>query len=331
MGWDSGYYGWTHRLGSPFHPTSRVRGRIASSHMTLNRSFGTVPAFVAGILLTLTAVSVAAQTAKRGTLFIVGGGTQPPELVEEFVKLAGGSRARIVVFAQASADGERSGEAKAADLRKLGATARSIWIGREQADLDSIVHLLDSATGIWFGGGDQNRLTKALRTSRVEQAIQRRFASGAVVGGTSAGAAVLSTPMITGTELIPGKDTTEAWTRVKRGTVQTDSGFSYITDAIIDQHFLRRKRQNRLLSLVLADAPHLGAGIDESTALIVEPNGRWRVMGASAVLIVDARTAARTSSSSPVLGATGVRMHLLPNGATFDPKTGTATLSPTSR
>lgn len=300
--------------------------------MPQNRSFGTVPARVAGILFALTASVVSAQPSARGTLFIVGGGTQPPELVEEFVKLAGGSgKARIVVFAQASADGERSGEAKAADLRKLGASAHSLWITREQADLDSIVHLLDSATGIWFGGGDQNRLTKALRTSRVEQAIRRRFAAGAVVGGTSAGAAVLSTPMITGEELIPGRDTSEAWTRVKRGTVEVDSGFSYITDAIIDQHFLRRKRQNRLLSLVLADAPHLGAGIDESTALIVEPSGRWRVMGASSVLIVDARNASRTAATSPVLGATGVRMHLLPHGATFDPKSGTATLAPKSR
>jgi cyanophycinase len=263
----------------------------------------------------------------RGTLFIVGGGTQPAALVEEFVRLAGGpGKARIVVFAMASASGEQSGEAKAADLRKLGADARNVWITREQADLDSVVHLLDSATGIWFGGGDQNRLARALLGSRVERAMHARYAAGAVVGGTSAGAAVLSTPMITGTELQPGRDTSESWTRIKRETVQVDSGFSFLTDVIVDQHFLRRKRQNRLLSLVLATAPHLGAGIDEGTAMIVEPNGMWRVMGASAVLIVDAREAQRTRGDAPVLGATAVRMHLLPNGATFDPKTGKATL-----
>lgn len=279
------------------------------------------------LIVSGTAQRARAQGTLRGSLVVVGGGTQPPALVDEFVRLAGGAgKARIVVFAMASASGEKSGEEKAESLRKLGAEARNIWISREQADLDSVAHLLDSATGVWFGGGDQNRLTKALLGSKVEKAIHARFLKGAVVGGTSAGAAVISSPMITGTELLPGRDTTEAWTRIKRGTVQVDSGFAFITDAIIDQHFLRRKRQNRLLSLVLADAPHLGAGIDEGTAIIVEPSGLWRIMGASSVLIVDARDATRTSAAASVLGATGVRMHVLPGGATFDPKTGKATL-----
>ena len=268
-----------------------------------------------------------AQAPTRGALVIVGGGSQPPALVEEFVRLAGGAgTARIVVFAMASASGETGGEEKAQSLRALRAAARNVWITREQADQDSVVHLLDSATGIWFGGGDQARLTKALLGSRVERAIHARYAQGAVVGGTSAGAAVMSTPMITGNELLQERDSSEAWRRVKRGTVEVDSGFSFLTDVVIDQHFLRRKRQNRLLSLVLASAPHLGAGIDEGTAIIVEPSGMWRIMGASAVLVVDARDAVRSAGGAPVLGATGVRMHLLPDGATFDPRTGKATL-----
>ncbi|MFN8716662.1 MAG: cyanophycinase [Gemmatimonas sp.] len=265
--------------------------------------------------------------APRGTLFIVGGGTQPPALVEEFVQRAGGrGRAKIVVFAQASASGERSGEAKARDLQALGAEARALWIDRRQADLDSVVRLLDGVTGIWFGGGDQNRLTAVLRGTKVEQAIRARYLHGAVVGGTSAGAAVISTPMITGEELGARRDTTEAWTRVARGSVQVDSGFALLTTAVVDQHFLRRKRHNRLLSLVLADAPYLGVGIDEGTALIVEPDGLWRIAGASAALVVDARDAQRTDASAPVLGAAGVRLHLLPAGATFDPRTGRVTL-----
>jgi cyanophycinase len=265
--------------------------------------------------------------AARGTLFIVGGGTQPPALVREFVERAGGpGRAKIVVFAQASAGGERSGEAKARDLQALGAEARALWIDRRQADLDSVVRLLDGVTGVWFGGGDQNRLTAVLRGTKVEQAIRARYLEGAVVGGTSAGAAVISSPMITGEELGVRRDTAEAWTRVARGSVQVDSGFALLTNAVVDQHFLRRKRHNRLLSLVLADAPHLGVGVDEATALIIEPDGLWRIAGASAVLVVDARDAQRTDTAAPVLGAAGVRLHLLPAGATFDPRTGRATL-----
>jgi len=259
-----------------------------------------------------------AQTG-RGPLFVVGGGTQPAALVEEFVRLAGGSgKARIVVMAMASAEGQRSGEAKAADLRKLGAAATSLWFNREQADGDSVARLLDSATGIWFGGGDQNRLTAVIRGTRVERAIRARWEKGAVVGGTSAGAAALSTPMITGTELGARRDSSETWTRIERGSVEIDSGFSFITNAVIDQHLVRRKRSNRLLSLVLASPPHLGAGIDEGTAIVVEPNGRWRIMGASVVIIYDARRAERGTTGA--LGARDIRMHILSNGMTFDPR-----------
>jgi cyanophycinase len=260
--------------------------------------------------------SLAAQS-RRGPLFVVGGGTQPAALVEEFVRLAGGPKARIVVMAQASESGERSGEAKAADLRKLGASARNLWFDRSLADNDSLVRLLDSVTGIWFGGGDQNRLIAAVRGTKMERAIRARWERGAVVGGTSAGAAVLSTPMITGSELGARRDTTVDWTRIERGSVAVDSGFAFITNAVIDQHFVRRKRANRLLSLVLATPPHLGAGIDEGTAIIVEPSGRWRIMGASVVMIYDARSAQR-STTGP-LAARGIIMHVLSDGMTFDP------------
>jgi len=272
----------------------------------------------------------APASSPRGTLQIVGGGPQPPELVQHFVNLAGGAgHARILVFAQASEDGATSGEEKAADFRKLGADARNVWISREEANADYIVHLLDSATGVWFGGGDQVRLARVLRGTRVDSAIHARFERGAVVGGTSAGAAVLSAVMITGDERRPGgvrPDTTNPFITIERGDVVTDTGFAFITTAIVDQHFLRRRRHNRLMALVIEHEPHLGVGIDESTALIVHPDGRWTVEGASAAVVYDARSAAVTPGVAAVLGATGVRMHVLPAGSRFDPQTGIATL-----
>ncbi|MDB4874410.1 MAG: hypothetical protein JWM41_856 [Gemmatimonadetes bacterium] len=261
---------------------------------------------------------------------IVGGGPQSPALVQQFVDLAGGSgRARIVVFAEASADGEKSGEEKAADLRKLGAEARSIWITREQANTDSIARLLDGVTGVWFGGGDQVRLNQVLRGTKTETAIHARYAAGAVIGGTSAGAAVMSEVMLTGDERHPGgdrRDTTAQYMTIARDNIVTDTGFAFIRNAIVDQHFLRRKRQNRLMSLVIERAPHLGAGIDESTALIVQPNGMWKVAGASAIVIYDARQSKTTAAGAHVLGASGLRVHVLPAGSTFNPSTGVATL-----
>jgi cyanophycinase len=264
----------------------------------------------------------------RGTLFIVGGGPQPPALVREFVDLAGGSRARIIVFAMASEEGEKSGEEKAADLRKLGAQAVNVWVTFEQANTDSIARLLDGATGVWFGGGDQVRLARVLRGTRTEQAIRARYEAGAVIGGTSAGAAVMSAVMLTGDERRPGgarRDTTSAYMTIDRDNVIVTDGFGLLTNAIVDQHFLRRRRHNRLVSLVLEREPHLGVGIDESTALVVEPSGRWRVSGASVAVVYDARRATTTAPGT-TLGATGVSMHVLPAGARFDPQTGVATL-----
>jgi cyanophycinase len=266
----------------------------------------------------------------RGTLYLVGGGPQPAALVEEFVRLAGGpGRARIIVFAMASVNGVRSGEAKAEDLRALGAEARNVWITREQAGSDSVARLLEGATGIWFGGGDQNRLAEVLRGTATERAIHARYAAGAVIGGTSAGAAVMSAVMITGDERRRGgtrPDSTLSFATIVRDNVVTAPGLALLDDAVIDQHFVRRRRHNRLISVVLERPPHLGAGIDESTALVIGPDGRWRVSGASVVVIYDARSGRRTAGDAPVLGATDLRMHVLPAGATFDPAGGRAEL-----
>jgi cyanophycinase len=274
----------------------------------------------------------AGASAGRGTLFIVGGGPQPPALVREFVDLAGGAgRARIIVFAMASAGGLEGGEAKAADLRALGAVATNVFVTRAQANTDSIARLLDGATGVWFGGGDQNRLTAALRGTRTEQAIRRRYEAGAVIGGTSAGAAVMSAQMLTGDERRPGgarpvrDSSADGFLTIDRNNIVVDSGFALVTNVIIDQHFLRRKRHNRLVSLVLEHPVRLGVGIDESTALVVEPDGRWRVAGASVAVVYDARESAVTPSGT-TLGAAGMRMHVLPAGGRFDPRTGRATL-----
>lgn len=276
------------------------------------------------------AAPAAAGTAGRGTLFVVGGGPQPPALVREFVTLAGGAgRARIVVFAMASESGATSGEEKAADLRALGAHAINVWVTHDQADTDSVAALLDSATGVWFGGGVQSRLMAALGGTKTEAAIRRRFERGAVIGGTSAGAAVMSASMITGEERRPGGDRPardgDGFLTIDRDNMVLDAGFGLLADAVVDQHFLRRKRHNRLVSVVLERAPHLGVGIDESTALIVEPDGRWRVSGASAVVVYDARRATVTATRTP-LGAAGVAMHVLPAGSRFDPRDGRATL-----
>ena len=276
-----------------------------------------------------------ARTATRspaGHLLIVGGGPLPPAVLARFVELAGGpGKARIVLFPMASSDPD-AGVELAADFRKMGAQAERIVLDHAQADTPEAAARLDGVTGIWFGGGDQVLLTKALQGTRTEAAIHARYVAGAVVGGTSAGAAVMTTPMLTGDEKHPGgerppaKGSNDAYMTIARENVVTAPGFSLLPGAIVDQHFVRRRRNNRLFSLILEHPELVGVGIDESTALEVEPDGSWRVLGASVAVVYDARKAAITPASSHTLGASGVRIDVLPAGSRYEPKTGKATL-----
>lgn len=263
-------------------------------------------------------------------MLIVGGGTQPRILVERFVQLAGGpGRARIAVFPMASGAAETGGREKAEQLRGFGADAFSLNVTRAQAMDPATTRQLDGVTGVWFNGGDQSRLTAVLQGTPLLEAIRARYQAGAVVAGTSAGAAVMSDSMLTGSQRRPGVDTIgyygDEYPRVARTTVEIVPGFALLPNALVDQHFIRRERHNRLVAAVLERPAMIGVGIDEGTALEVR-DGTWRVVGASAVMIYDARTARVTSHSAPLLGAADIRFHLIPHGGAFDPHTGRATL-----
>ena len=268
----------------------------------------------------------------RGSLLIVGGGPIPDALIERFVVLAGGrGRARILALPMASESAD-AGTEIVGDFRRLGAEADRLVLTRSEADTEAAARRIAGSTGIWFGGGDQARLMAVLEGTRTEAALRALYArGGGVLGGTSAGAAVMSTPMITGDERRPGgdrppaKDSSDAFITIARDDVVTAAGIDVVPGAIIDQHFVRRRRHNRLLSLVLEHPDLVGIGIDESTALEVPPEGPWRVLGASVAVVYDARGAKITSPGS-TLGVSGMKLSVLPAGSTYDPATGAVTL-----
>jgi cyanophycinase len=268
----------------------------------------------------------------QGYLVIVGGGPIPDEINRRFLDLAGGAgKARIVVLPMASESGAESGAEKAASFRKLGAVnAVSLNLARNDTGADSVARLLGQATGIWFPGGDQNRLTATILGTAVLDSIRSRYRHGAVVGGTSAGAAVMSDPMISGDDRGPGgarppSDSSDGWMTIDRDDVVVVPGFGLLPNVTVDQHFLRRRRHNRLISVVLEHPTVVGIGIDESTALVVSPKGPWQVIGASQATIYDARRATVTPPGKP-FGASEIRMHVVPAGGTFDLATGASTI-----
>ncbi|MBI3878669.1 MAG: cyanophycinase [Verrucomicrobia bacterium] len=131
-----------------------------------------------------------------------------------------------------------------------------------------------AAEVIWFPGGEQSRQMAELNRLGLVAAIRERHATGAVIGGTSAGAAVMAKVMITGSPKNAGEVPPLA------------EGLGLWPEAIVDQHFVVRKREPRLQAAVKANPKLLGVGIDESTYVVVNGNG-FEVSGKSVVIVFD--------------------------------------------
>ncbi len=254
-----------------------------------------------------------------GSLVIIGGGSRPLYVMEKIVELAGGADCRMMVIPMASADPVDTGEYQSGQLRDVGCPEIDVLIfDRESADSDEVVARLDGITGIFFSGGVQGRLLDHMAGSRLLERVREIYMNGGVLSGTSAGAAVMSQVMITGDENHPlSEDYT--FEIISAGNVVTVEGFGFVTNAIIDQHFVVRKRHNRLISLVLENPSLVGVGIDEATAIVMPtPDELW-VLGESIAVIYDASEATHIETNDELdLSARGIRMHLLGSGQGYD-------------
>ena len=233
--------------------------------------------------------SAAAFAAPKGHLVIIGGGPRPANVMETFIRFAGGRDARYLVISNA---GKGYGTEFLKSLQELGIRdAQMIIPTREQCeDPAYVAEKLDGVTGIFFSGGQQNRITEAIRGTKMHEALTKLYEEGAVIGGTSAGAAMMTDPMLSAKhepeEPAPDAEKYNGIRVIKSGYMHTSKGMGFLKGAIIDQHFLKRLRQNRLFCVAL-DFPELTAiGIDESTALIVSKGNEIEVMGDSSVMVI---------------------------------------------
>lgn len=236
-----------------------------------------------------------------GALIVIGGGRTPKEAVARAVELAGGQEAVVAILPHASQRVER-GVGSAEMFREAG-VAEALVLD----DLTAPTSRTDlrRASLVWMPGGSQRRLMEAVEAADLTELLRERHRSGVVFGGTSAGAAVQSKLMITGKA--------ELETVVARGT-ELVSGLGLWPEVIVDQHALKRRRLQRLLSAVLDHPEKVGVAIDEGTAVVVEDE-RLEVLGASNVVVLDARRArvAETKEGAPH-AAQGVTLHLLRAG-----------------
>jgi cyanophycinase len=261
------------------------------------------------------------HSAPKGRLFIIGGGSRPESMMKKFVALAEGFKSgKIVVFPMASATPDESGTSQAAEFKKVGAKdAVSFNLTREQALKEENAAILNDAGGVYFTGGDQARVTKVLLGTPIQKKLLEIYENGAVIGGTSAGAAIMSEVMITGDEKRKPEEGHEFET-LEAGNIITTPGLGLIKTAIVDQHFATRKRHNRLICLVAEHPKLLGIGIDESTAIIINPDETFDVIGDKDVIVYDPRQASVTVTPGKIIGITGMVMHVLLPGTKYDLK-----------
>jgi len=270
-------------------------------------------------VLTLILAAPPAAAGPKGHLFIVGGGDRDEPLMRRYVELAKGyGTGKFVIFTMASSVPLEVGPELVAEFRKYGVADVAYYqLTREEAMRPESVRILDGVSAIWFSGGDQAKQTAALLDTPIHARMLELYAEGCLIGGTSAGAAVMSEFMITGDEKrTDNKEGT--WEVILADNILHTRGFGFVKNAVIDQHFVTRKRHNRLISVVLENPALVGVGIEESTAVLVRPGGEYEVLGDGQVIVYDARRAKTTKSPDGHLGGYGLTFQVLLPGDTFD-------------
>ncbi len=256
----------------------------------------------------------------QGQLIIIGGAEDKKndcKVLREFIRQSGGRQAHIVVMTVAT---DLPGEV-GADYRdvfeRLGVEDVRIidTPNREAADRPETLAAMEWATGVYFTGGDQARITSCLQDTACDRCLHQRYAEGLVIGGTSAGAAMMPEMMI-----VKG----DAETNPRVEVVHMDRGMGFLPGVVLDQHFAQRGRLGRLLSALAQQPVVLGLGIDENTAILVKGDV-MEVIGEGAVTLVDVADITHSNLHQllpdEALALCGAKLHILPHGYRFNLKT----------
>ncbi|MGE4271896.1 MAG: cyanophycinase [Desulfitobacterium sp.] len=263
----------------------------------------------------------------EGKLLIIGGAEDKKgecKILKRFIQEAGGKESHLVVLTAATELPEQVGAEYKDILLGLGAAKVEVLDIPERlaANGESISQELQKATGVFFTGGDQLRITGVLGGTRLGKTLHRLYERGVIIAGTSAGASVMSDTMIVGGE---------AGT-AKKDTLTMAPGLGLLHSVVVDQHFAQRGRIGRLLTAIAQNPYVLGIGIDEDTSILVYADGHFTVVGSQTVTVVDASPsiASNVSEVSPgqALVLTPVLMHVLADGYSFDLKRRVSSMTP---
>lgn len=267
-----------------------------------------------GTSLLACAGALHAQVPRQARLVVVGGAEdrlQDKLVLGHFLRYAGGPHARIRLITAASAQPEFTAQTYAQAFAELGSQDFAVLplSDRDSAMNPALQQEIALADGIFMTGGDQARLMAAIWETPVMAALHQAYHLRACcIGGTSAGAAVMSRHMIAQGPAV---------LRPRKDIIDTDIGLGLLPLAIVDQHFSERRRLARLLSALAQRPDLLGVGVDEDTALVVERGRAIEVIGQGTVTLIDpslARTNIDDIDTNEQIEMLGLQLHTLPAG-----------------
>ena len=261
-----------------------------------------------------------ASNENQGKLLIIGGAEDKEgdcKILREFLRCAGGTKAHIVIMTAATSLPGEVGDNYIRVFERLGAEDVRVLDTQTPEDANNPEYLeaIEQATGIFFTGGDQARSISCLKDTKLDAAMHRRYSEGIIIGGTSAGAAMMPDMMI-----IEG----DSETNPRVDVVAMGPGMGFLPDVVIDQHFAQRGRLGRLVTALLLQPAVLGFGIDENTAILVSGD-ELEVIGENAVTVIDESEKLHDNIDGRLkdegLAICGAKLHILPHGYRFNLKT----------
>lgn len=258
-----------------------------------------------------------AEGTERGWIVPIGGAEnkgESPRILRRFLEISGGDSAEILVIPTASQMVE-TGPRYQHLFGELGARRVEVldFDTRRDCHESNRLDRIGRASGIFFTGGNQLRLSTILGGTPAAKLIRERNAAGIAVGGTSAGASILSEHMIGF-----GKEGSSP----QADSVRLAPGLGLTNRFVIDQHFRQRDRLGRLVAALAYNPFAIGIGLDEDTAAFIGPDNTLEVEGSGAVTVVDAdeltfSSMADVREDEPVC-LLGLKVHILVAGATFN-------------
>ena len=218
-------------------------------------------------------------------------------ILKRFIDEVGGVEKRIEVITTASSIPVEVGENYLDAFGKIGCKNIGVIDIRKREDVfeEGFINRVKNADGIMFTGGDQLRLTSIFGGTEIYNVLHDRYYNqeGFVIAGTSAGAMAMSNTMI-----YQGKSELAHL----KGEVKITTGLAFMGNVIIDSHFDKRGRFNRLAQAVASNPQCTGIGLGEDTGVIVTGGNNLEVVGSGAVVIVDGRDIRHTNITEVGMG-----------------------------